>query len=103
MNLDVWVRVGMIRIELGTNMLSKTEFSATAGSRNRFLCGRNRVPGTNSREVEFLYLRNRLLLGRNRVPNVNFTKKIDFHAGTGSLVGGTEFLVYFSAAWYFCV
>lgn len=76
--LDVWICVGMIKIEFGNNLLSKIGVSATSGRRNRFLCGRNRIPGTNSREVKFLSLRNRFPGGRNRVPSALFSKNETF-------------------------
>ena len=71
---DALIRMGMKRNELGYMVLSKTGIFGTAGRRNWFPCGRNRVPGTKTRGMEIRASGNRLLLGRNRVPSSKFAK-----------------------------
>src|ERR1044072_2465358 len=93
MTIIVLGRTWMIGIELGKQGYCQTSFSATAGRMNRFLCGKNRVPGVIYKEEKIQCLRKRLLLGRNRVPSVNFARKTDFYAGTGYSWGGTGFPV----------
>src|ERR1044072_2047383 len=95
MIIVVLSRTWMIGSELGNKHVVKNVVSATAGRRNRFLCGRNRVPGIISREEESMCLRNQLLMGRNGASRVNFSKKTILNEGTGYLLGGTEFLVHF--------
>src|ERR1051325_8360034 len=63
---------------------------------NRFPIGRTRVPVCKIRKLGIFELRNRLLLGRNRVPRYIFPKKTENFLGTGSLPGGTGFLIHFS-------
>src|ERR1051325_276614 len=70
--------MGMKRNGLRYIMLSKIAVFGSAGRRNRFPCGRNRVPGTKFQGDEIWVSGNRLLLGRNRVPNTKFQERIIF-------------------------
>ena len=66
------IRMEMKRNELEYIGLSETGIFGTAGRRNRFPCGRNRVPSSNFQKWTIFQRGNRFPVWVIRVPHTNF-------------------------------